>query len=78
MKISKTVGPLLLEGDRVVASVTHEIKINGDKSWVRYEAESRVQAGEDPAAAAARVQDHVDLQVMETVKKTVTSVNSVG
>lgn len=46
------------EGDRVAVTVTHNIKINGDDSWVKYEYESRVHAGEELEDVDNRLIEH--------------------
>lgn len=76
MKIERAGTFTLYEGDSVTVSVTHEIKINGDKSWVGLQATSKVLPDED--STAARVYGYVNAQVMDAVKNTVETVNSVG
>lgn len=46
MKLAKTAPVVLHTGDRAAVTVTHNIKINGEDSWVKYELESTLQEGE--------------------------------
>jgi hypothetical protein len=63
--------------DRITVSISHEIKIKGEASWVKYEANSAVREEETATQAATRVIDHVDRQVMSAVRQVVTTVNGV-
>ena len=56
-------------------AVTHEIKIDRESSWIRYEATSAIQ-GETSEEASARVINHVAENVMEAVLGTVEKVRS--
>ena len=62
------------EGDQITVSITHQIQINGDNSWVRYEASSKVRENETAEDAAERVHGHVDSEVIKSVVKTVETV----
>lgn len=75
MKIEKRSmsSSLLREGDSITVAVTHEIRINGDSSWVRYEATSKVQ-NESADDATRRVITQVNLGVMEAVTEAVNGV----
>ena len=76
MKIQKRIDAVLRTGDKVTVSVTHEIKIQGDSSWVKYEATSLVQ-DETTEQAASRVINHVNDAAMSAVRETVNRVNGV-
>lgn len=65
-------------GDQITVGVTHEISINRDKSWVRYEAVTKVRPGETAEDARTRAIGHVNVSVMEAVKQTVETVRSQG
>ena len=73
----KLVGPpaeALDPGDRITMSVTHQIRINGDDSWVKYEASTRRRETETTEQTDKRLLDHVDafvIQACERVAKTV-------
>lgn len=69
---------VLYEGDQITVGVTHEIRVSGDKSWIRYEAITKVRPSESSEDAAQRAIGHVDAHVMEAVKTTVNTVNGVG
>lgn len=61
-------------GDRIEFSVTHQIKINGDDSWVKYGVHTTVQDGETTEEAAVRALGHVDefvIKACEQVAQTV-------
>lgn len=75
---STAVTSALDPGDRITVSVSHELKINGESSWVKYEANSAVRENESATEASSRVQDHVEREVMKAVEQTVNSVNGVG
>jgi hypothetical protein len=65
---------LLDSGDRIGVSVTHQIRINGDDSWVKAEASSRVRESESPDQAGDRVLGFVDGFVMKAVERVATTV----
>ena len=77
MKIEKksTATSFLREGDQITVAVTHEIKIGGESSWVRYEGSSKIQ-GETSEEASQRVINHVSQEVMKAVYETVEKVRS--
>lgn len=54
--------------------MTHEIKINGDKTWVGARYTSKVRADETVEDAYARVDDQVQASVMKSIQSTVTTV----
>lgn len=65
---------LLDQGDRVSISVTHQIRINGDDSWVKAEASTSVRESESSDQAGDRVLTFVDgfvIKACERVAKTV-------
>lgn len=66
--------PTLHEGDRIEAGVTHELKINGDSSWVSYKVTSKVGDGESAEVASHRVMAFLSHEVEELVKRTVADV----
>ena len=71
MKISK---PALTEGDRVDVSVTHEIKIGGETSWIKYGVNTQVRPDETAEQARQRATGHVTQGVLQVVTETVESV----
>lgn len=68
----------LYNGDQITVGVTHEISINRDRSWVRYEAVTKIRPGEDAEHARTRAIGHVNVSVMEAVRETVETVRSQG
>ena len=68
----------LFQGDQIIVGVTHEITINRDRSWVKYEAKTRVRPGETAEDARTRAIGHVNVSVMEAVHQTVETVRKQG
>ena len=66
----------LYEGDQITAGVTHEVTIGREKSWVKYEAITRVRPDETSEDAKARAIGHVNVSVMYAVQATVDAVRS--
>ncbi len=54
--------------------MTHELKIDGEKTWVGARITSKVREGESPQDAWARVDDQVQASVMASIGSTVTKV----
>lgn len=71
-----TASKAVREGDRLVASISHQVIINGDESWVKFEANVAVGEDESPEDARQRVIEYVNEGVMEAVKTTVNTVGS--
>lgn len=57
----------LNEGDTILVGVTHEISVGRDKSWVKYEATTKVRPTEVADDARARAVRHVKESVDYTV-----------
>lgn len=66
----------LYTGDQITVGVTHEIKVGYDKSWVKYEAITKIRPGEAAEDARTRAIGHVNQSVMEAVTQTVETVRS--
>ena len=64
----------LFEGDQITVSVTHQIQIGRDNSWVKYEATTRLRPDEAAEDARTRAVGHVNESVMEAVHQTVETV----
>jgi len=75
VKIQKTGASFIRDGDTITVAVTHEIKIGGESSWVRYEANSRVNQ-ETSEEASERTIRFVNEGVMDAVMKTVETVRN--
>lgn len=54
--------------------VTHEIMIDGEKSWVRYGVTYSVEPGENEETARERASQHVNDGVLDVVRETVETV----
>lgn len=75
MKIAKTETAFIREGDSITVAVTHEVKIGGESSWIRYEATSKVNQ-ETSEDASDRTIRFVNAGVMDAVMKTVETVRN--
>jgi len=64
----------LFDGDQVTVGMTHEIKVGYDKSWVKYEAITKVRPGEKAEDARTRAIGHVNESVMRAVAQAVETV----
>ena len=56
--------PPLAVGDQIEFGVTHELDVDGDKSWVKYGVTSQVHEGEDAFEATKRVVSFVNAAVL--------------
>lgn len=75
MKIQKKGAYYVRDGDSITVAVTHEIKIGGESSWIRYEATTKVNQ-ETSEEASERAIGFVNLGAMDAVHKTVETVRS--
>jgi hypothetical protein len=66
----------LFSGDSILVGVTHELSVGRDKSWVKYEATTKVRPGESGDDARTRAVGHVNQSVMKVVEATVNQVRS--
>lgn len=76
MKIAKTGGHFVRDGDTITVAVTHEIKIGGESSWVRYETTTKVNQ-ETSEEASERAIGFVNQGAIKAVHDTVEAVRSV-
>ena len=76
MKIAKTGGHFVRDGDTITVAVTHEIKIGGESSWVRYETTTKVNQ-ETSEEASDRAIGFVNQGAIKAVHETVEQVRSV-
>lgn len=61
-------GPtMLVDGDTIMAKVTHAVKIDGEDSWFTYGATSRVLPGEAEEEAFYRLSATVNARVLDMV-----------
>jgi hypothetical protein len=77
MKIARTETGFIRDGDEITVAVTHEIKIGGESSWVRFEAKTKVNQ-ETCEDASNRVIRFVNQGVMDAVHRTVEEVRKQG
>lgn len=66
----------LFQGDSILVGVTHEISVGRDKSWVKYEATTKLRPGEVAEDARSRAIGHVNESVMKTVTAVVETVRN--
>jgi hypothetical protein len=64
--------------DSVTVSVSHQIYINGDQSWVKLEVTGHVREEEESSDAIARVHQEVLHNLMGIIEDNVTMVESQG
>jgi len=64
----------LYEGDTITVGMTHEIKVGYDKSWVKYEATTKVRPNELAEDTRTRAIGHVNESVMRAVAQSVETV----
>lgn len=76
MKIAKRSEHFIREGDTITVAVTHEIKIGGESSWVRYETTTKVNQ-ETSEEASARAIGFVNQGAITAVHDTVAVVRGV-
>jgi len=76
VKIAKTGGHFVRDGDTITVAVTHEIKIGGESSWVRYETTTKVNQ-ETSEEASERAIGFVNQGAIKAVHDTVEAVRSV-
>ena len=62
----------VLEGDRMGMTISHELRIDGDISWVKYEYNTRVQKDETSQELNSRmikvIQSAMRVGIAETIK----------
>jgi hypothetical protein len=75
LKIARTETGFIRDGDEITVAVTHEVKIGGESSWIRYEAKTKVNQ-ETCEDASERVIRFVNAGVMNAVHKTVEEVRN--
>ncbi len=64
----------LSPGDGVMFSVTHEVTVDGEKSWVKYGATTSVRTGETPQEAFNRLSANVNRGALLGVEQAVKAV----
>lgn len=75
VKITGTRLPVpLSDGDTIEIGMSHEIKVDGDGTWVSMKVTSRVGVGETPDDAYQRVEEFLIRKIRQTVKDTVANI----
>lgn len=77
-KVSQVAPEVFHEGDKVTATVTHNIKINGDDSWVKYEITSTIGPDEHIDDVDNRVLNHATSTVVKLAYKAAEKVLEAG
>jgi hypothetical protein len=62
---------VLNAGDSIEISVSHQIYVDGDQSWVSYKVYSRVAEDESSSDTHARVMTHIRTGLDDTINKVV-------
>lgn len=66
----------LYQGDSILVGITHEISVGRDKSWVKYEATTKVRPGESGEEARTRAIGHVNASITQHIESTVSRIRS--
>jgi hypothetical protein len=56
-------------GDKLTVAITHEVKINSDNAWIRYEATTTIEDGETVEQAKQRIGGHVTQAVIDVAEQ---------
>lgn len=67
---------LLVEGDRVTCSISHQLRIGREETWVRYEAQTVLGASESHRDAEQRVVEAVNHGVHYAIDQAVSAVQA--
>lgn len=68
----------LFTGDMLEVGTSHQLKINGDESWISYKIATKVQEGESVTDAHERAMSILTTKMEDAVKKTVASVEKMS
>ena len=66
-----------MTGDRITVGVTHEVLIDGERSWIKYEIHTDVNEYEQLEDARARASRQLNDGVMRQIAETVETVRGV-
>jgi acyl-ACP thioesterase len=64
--------------DQLTAGITHEVVIDGEKSWIKLEYTTEIMSGETPEIARERAHSFVDDGVLKSIQQTVETVRKVN
>ena len=76
VKRGEAVPALLFQGDRVTCSISHQLRIGREETWVRYEAQTSLQEEESQQEAAVRIVGVVNRGVLYAVDEAVAAVQA--
>jgi hypothetical protein len=65
LTVKKSTRGSLVVGDSITVAVTHEVKIDRESAWIKYEATTNIQENETAEEAKARIGEHVTSSVVE-------------
>ena len=66
----------LMPGDGIMATATHEISVDGEKSWIKFGATTTVQESETTQEAYLRLEKVVDQGSLKKVEASVKAVRA--
>jgi hypothetical protein len=66
----------LYQGDSILVGMTHEISVGRDKSWIKYEATTKIRPGEVSDEARSRAIGHVNQSIVRLVETAVEQIRS--
>jgi metal-sulfur cluster biosynthetic enzyme len=69
---------LLMEGDMVELGMSHEIKVDGDGTWVSLKMTTKVGVGETPDDAYQRVEQYLTEKMRMAVKAAVRNIEEMS
>lgn len=68
----------LNDNDMIEVGVSHQLKINGDESWVSYKVATKVRVGESADDATKRALEQVSVAMRTAVEHTVREVEEMS
>lgn len=77
-RVADPVVRLLDDGDVIEVGTSHELKIDGDGSWVSYKVATKVRVGESADDATARALEQVTRAMRTAVAATVRNVEEMS
>lgn len=78
MRVEEVLPNVLSEGDTIQVTISHQMYIDGDQSWVTYRVQGRVEEGEEFHDANRRVMDAVNAGSKAAIKETVRNVREIA
>lgn len=78
MRVEEVLPNVLSEGDTIQVTVSHQMYIDGDQSWVTYRVQGKVEEGEEFHDANRRIMDAVSGGSQAAIKETVRNVREIA